>query len=69
MGLLAYWDIRGFAEPIRLMLEYSDQSYEEKKYSTGGPPDFKRTMWTDVKEVRKKYSFESFINRCLYTKF
>jgi len=50
MGLLAYWDIRGFAEPIRLMLEYSDQSYEEKKYSTGGPPDFKRTMWTDVKE-------------------
>ena len=33
------------------MLEHSDQSYDEKKYISGEPPDFKRTMWTDVKHV------------------
>ena len=31
---LVYWDIRGLAEPIRLMLEYCSVDYEEKRYSS-----------------------------------
>ncbi|EHH50140.1 hypothetical protein EGM_00918 [Macaca fascicularis] len=32
---LGYWDIRGLARAIRLLLEYTDSSYEEKKYTMG----------------------------------
>uniref|UniRef100_A0A2K5EBJ7 GST N-terminal domain-containing protein n=1 Tax=Aotus nancymaae TaxID=37293 RepID=A0A2K5EBJ7_AOTNA len=32
---LGYWDIRGLAHAIRLLLEYTDSSYEEKKYTMG----------------------------------
>ncbi|VTJ68759.1 Hypothetical predicted protein [Marmota monax] len=32
---LGYWDIRGLAHPIRLLLEYTDSSYEEKRYTMG----------------------------------
>ncbi|XP_058394704.1 glutathione S-transferase Mu 1-like isoform X4 [Diceros bicornis minor] len=30
---LGYWDVRGLAHPIRLLLEYTDSNYEEKKYT------------------------------------
>ncbi|ELW65350.1 Glutathione S-transferase Mu 1 [Tupaia chinensis] len=33
--ILGYWDIRGLAHAIRLLLEYTDSSYEEKQYSMG----------------------------------
>lgn len=42
---LAYWDIRGLAQPIRLLLHYVGQDFENKMYSTGGPPDFSRESW------------------------
>ncbi|MGH0156144.1 UNVERIFIED_CONTAM: hypothetical protein FKN15_031192 [Acipenser sinensis] len=32
---LAYWDIRGLAQPVRLLLEYTGTQYEEKLYSCG----------------------------------
>ncbi|XP_014690648.1 glutathione S-transferase Mu 1 isoform X2 [Equus asinus] len=32
---LGYWDIRGLAHAIRLLLEYTDSNYEEKKYTMG----------------------------------
>uniref|UniRef100_A0A3B4A9M3 glutathione transferase n=1 Tax=Periophthalmus magnuspinnatus TaxID=409849 RepID=A0A3B4A9M3_9GOBI len=32
---LAYWDIRGLAQPIRLLLEYTGTCYEEKFYTCG----------------------------------
>ncbi|XP_038958864.1 glutathione S-transferase Mu 4 isoform X2 [Rattus norvegicus] len=32
---LGYWDIRGLAHAIRLLLEYTDSSYEEKRYTMG----------------------------------
>uniref|UniRef100_A0A8C0XM79 GST N-terminal domain-containing protein n=1 Tax=Castor canadensis TaxID=51338 RepID=A0A8C0XM79_CASCN len=32
---LGYWDIRGLAHAIRLLLEYTDSSYEEKRYTLG----------------------------------
>jgi len=46
---LAYWDIRGLAQPIRMMLEYSGIEYEDKKYSCGPAPDFDRSSWFSVK--------------------
>ncbi|KAM7318078.1 hypothetical protein ACRRTK_022815 [Alexandromys fortis] len=36
---LGYWDIRGLAHAIRLLLEYTDTSYEEKRYVMGGGND------------------------------
>ena len=47
--LLAYWDVRGLTEPIRLLLEYVGVEYDQKFYVCGDGPDFSRTDWTDVK--------------------
>lgn len=30
--VLGYWDCRGLAEPIRLLLEYLELPYTEEKY-------------------------------------
>ncbi|XP_036308427.1 glutathione S-transferase Mu 1 isoform X2 [Pipistrellus kuhlii] len=46
---LGYWDIRGLAHAIRLLLEYTDSPYEEKKYSMGDGPDFDRSQWLNEK--------------------
>ncbi|XP_061488567.1 glutathione S-transferase Mu 1-like [Rhineura floridana] len=51
MGVtLGYWDIRGLAHSIRLLLEYTDTPYEDKQYSAGDAPEFDRSQWTSVKE-------------------
>jgi len=47
--IIAYWDIRGLAEPIRLMLEYCDVDYEDKRYFCGDAPDFDRSEWLNEK--------------------
>ncbi|XP_078248896.1 glutathione S-transferase Mu 1-like isoform X3 [Pogona vitticeps] len=37
MGIiLGYWDIRGLAHAIRLLLEYTETPYEDKQYGVGG---------------------------------
>ncbi|XP_004636972.1 glutathione S-transferase Mu 1 isoform X2 [Octodon degus] len=46
---LGYWDIRGLAHAIRLLLEYTDTSYEEKRYSMGDAPDYDRSQWLNEK--------------------
>ncbi|XP_038676087.1 glutathione S-transferase Mu 5-like [Scyliorhinus canicula] len=46
---LGYWDIRGLAQPIRLLLEYSGTEYEEKFYSCGEAPNYDKSCWFDVK--------------------
>ncbi|KAL1772452.1 glutathione S-transferase Mu 1 [Sigmodon hispidus] len=46
---LGYWDIRGLAHAIRLLLEYTDSSYEEKRYTMGDAPTFDRSQWLDEK--------------------
>uniref|UniRef100_F6S663 Glutathione S-transferase n=1 Tax=Monodelphis domestica TaxID=13616 RepID=F6S663_MONDO len=46
--ILGYWDIRGLAHAIRLLLEYTDSNYEEKLY-LGEAPDYDRSQWLDVK--------------------
>ncbi|ELT96264.1 hypothetical protein CAPTEDRAFT_21681 [Capitella teleta] len=48
---LAYWDIRGLAQPARLLLEYVGEDYEDKKYVCGPAPDFDRSCWMDVKHT------------------
>lgn len=47
--VLAYWDIRGLAEPIRLLLHYVGEEFEDKHFSTGPAPDFNKECWTGVK--------------------
>ncbi|XP_040851575.1 glutathione S-transferase Mu 1-like isoform X7 [Ochotona curzoniae] len=46
---LGYWDLRGLAHSIRLLLEYTDTSYEEKKYKLGDAPDYDRSHWLNEK--------------------
>ncbi|KAL1772190.1 glutathione S-transferase Mu 2 [Sigmodon hispidus] len=46
---LGYWDIRGLAHAIRLFLEYTDTSYEEKRYTMGDAPNFDRSQWLNEK--------------------
>ncbi|XP_032753388.1 glutathione S-transferase Mu 4 [Rattus rattus] len=46
---LGYWDIRGLAHAIRLLLEYTDSSYEEKTYTMGDAPDYDRSQWLSEK--------------------
>lgn len=46
---LAYWDIRGLAQPIRLLLEYTGTKYEDKFYVCGEAPKFDKSCWFDEK--------------------
>ncbi|GCB71198.1 glutathione S-transferase Mu 1-like [Scyliorhinus torazame] len=46
---LGYWDIRGLAQPIRLLLEYCGTEYEEQFYSCGEAPNYDKSCWFDVK--------------------
>uniref|UniRef100_A0A5F9CEG5 Glutathione S-transferase n=1 Tax=Oryctolagus cuniculus TaxID=9986 RepID=A0A5F9CEG5_RABIT len=46
---LGYWDIRGLAHAIRLLLEYTDTSYEEKRYTMGDAPNYDRSQWLSEK--------------------
>nr|XP_040124892.1 glutathione S-transferase Mu 1-like [Ictidomys tridecemlineatus] len=41
--ILGYWDIRS------LLLEYTDSSCEEKRYTMGDAPDYDRSQWLDEK--------------------
>jgi glutathione S-transferase len=46
-----YWAIRGLAQPIRLLLEYVQVPYEEKRYEQGPAPSFDKTCWFEVKDT------------------
>nr|XP_020473748.1 glutathione S-transferase Mu 3-like [Monopterus albus] len=47
---LAYWDIRGPPQPIRLLLEYTGTKYEDKFYKCGEAPDYDKSCWFNEKE-------------------
>jgi len=47
--ILGYWDIRGLAQPIRLLLAYSGEEWENKLYACGSPPEFSRDAWLQDK--------------------
>ncbi|TFK00724.1 C-Jun-amino-terminal kinase-interacting protein 4-like [Platysternon megacephalum] len=47
--VLGYWDIRGLAHSIRLLLEYTGTVYEDKMYSCGEAPDYDKSQWINEK--------------------
>ncbi|XP_040391932.1 glutathione S-transferase 2 isoform X3 [Cygnus olor] len=47
---LGYWDVRGLAHAIRLLLEHTETPYEERRYSLGPAPNFDPSDWTNEKE-------------------
>lgn len=47
--ILGYWDIRGFAEPSRLLLHYTKTPFTNKVYRFGDAPDFNRAEWLNDK--------------------
>jgi len=49
--VLGYWNIRGLAQPIRLLLAYSETPFEDKKYAYGPAPKFDRTAWLKEKNM------------------
>ncbi|ETO12784.1 glutathione S-transferase Mu 2 isoform 1 [Reticulomyxa filosa] len=47
---LAYWKIRGLAQPARLILAYGGHSnFEDVAYTIGPAPEYSRSEWLDVK--------------------
>ena len=46
---LGYWNTRGLTHSICLLLEYTDSSYEEKRYVMGDAPNFDRSQWLSEK--------------------
>jgi len=47
---LGYWNIRGLARPIRLLLAHSQVDFDDVRYNEGKGPEFSRAEWTDVKD-------------------
>ncbi|XP_053376944.1 glutathione S-transferase Mu 1-like [Mercenaria mercenaria] len=49
MPTLGYWKTKGLAQPIRLLLTYAGEEFEDVQYEQGPPPDFSRESWYSVK--------------------
>ena len=49
--VLAYWKIRGLAQPARMLLGYMGEDFEDRLYVCGDAPDYDRSCWTEVKET------------------
>nr|ABS32298.1 glutathione S-transferase class mu [Cyphoma gibbosum] len=49
MPTLAYWKIRGLAQPMRLLLNYAGEKFEDKQYEQGDAPGFSVEEWTKEK--------------------
>lgn len=49
MPVLGYWKLRGYAQPIRLMLGYLEIDFEDKMYEIGDAPEFNRDAWLSEK--------------------
>ncbi len=46
---VGYWGIRGLIQQIKLLLAYTNTPFETVHYETGGPPDYDRSAWMNVK--------------------
>lgn len=50
---LGYWNIRGLAQPIRYLLEFTGANWSDELYCQAGPNDpvpFDKSCWFNVKE-------------------
>jgi len=48
--VIAYWKIRGLAQPARMVLGYAKADFEDRHYECGDAPDYDRSCWTNVKQ-------------------
>jgi len=48
---LGYWKMRGLAQPIRYLLEYTEHPYEDVMYEQGDAPGYSVECWTSVKNT------------------
>ncbi|KAL7636031.1 UNVERIFIED_CONTAM: hypothetical protein RMT77_013849 [Armadillidium vulgare] len=46
---LGYWNIRGFVQYIKFLLEYTGEEYVDKLYEFGPAPDYDRSQWLKEK--------------------
>ncbi|XP_012944248.1 glutathione S-transferase Mu 3 [Aplysia californica] len=46
---IGYWDIRGLAAPLRLIMAYSGVDFSDDRYAVGPPPEYNRDVWFSVK--------------------
>jgi len=51
MTTFGYWNIRGLGEPVRLMLHYFNEQFEDVRYQQGEGPEFSREEWFSVKDT------------------
>ena len=49
--LLGYWKIRGLAQPLRYLLEYTEHPYQDVMYEQGDAPNYSVECWTSVKNT------------------
>ena len=49
--VIAYWKIRGLAQPARLILGYGKADFEDRMYECGDAPTFDRSSWNNVKHT------------------
>ena len=47
---LGYWDNRGIAEPIRLLLHYVGVDFDDVRFDVGPPPAYDKSDWLLVKD-------------------
>nr|ABS32297.1 glutathione S-transferase class mu [Cyphoma gibbosum] len=49
MPTLGYWKTRGIGQPIRLLLNYVKEEFDDVYYEMGDAPDYSRDAWLNVK--------------------
>ena len=47
--VLGYWNLRGLAQPIRLLLNYTGTEFEDKRLDFGPAPGYDKSAWLDIK--------------------
>ncbi|XP_063423322.1 glutathione S-transferase Mu 1-like isoform X1 [Mytilus trossulus] len=51
MSVLGYWKTRVLAQPIRLLLNYVGEQFEDVHYVLGDGPEFSKEAWLSVKHT------------------
>ena len=50
--ILGYWDIRGLAESIRLILQYHQVHYIDRLYVQADAPSYEKDIWYNEKKQK-----------------
>lgn len=49
MTKLGYWNTRAICEPIRILLHYVEEEFEDIRYQVGSPPNYDKSDWLSIK--------------------